>query len=316
MFNTFRSLGVAALLTTFALAVPAPPAPAGTVLTPRGPQSPDTVHEIPVGGKIVHVDASTVHVLNASGTVHKVVTFDPAAKAATPTTDGVLPEETGWVAYANYYNNDAPIGSFQTTWSVPNAPPANTGQTLFLFNSIEPASFDGIMQPVLQVRALSPIFVRSTTRSHVFFVSQWGGSAAGGGGFWAVASWYLYPGGTFFTPLVTVSTGQSLHGEIQLVGVNGNVFNYLCQFTNVGGTALEVDGGEELVWSTLTLEAYGVTGLSSYPSGSTVFSQTNLELSNGQFPGITWATVSDPADGITTTVNVEGSTAAVITITY
>ncbi|KAJ7920213.1 hypothetical protein B0H13DRAFT_1867847 [Mycena leptocephala] len=245
VFSTFRSLGVAALLTTFSLAVPAPPAPAGTVLTPRGHQSPDTVHEIPVGGKIVHVDASTVHVLNSSGAVHKVVTFDPAAKAATPTTNGVLPEETGWVAYANYYNNDAPIGSFQTTWSVPNAPPTNTGQTLFLFNSIEPASFDAIMQPVL----------------------QWGGSAAGGGQFWAVASWYIYPGGTFFTPLVTVSTGQSLHGAIRLVGANGNAFSYLCQFTNVGGTALEVDGGEELVWSTLTLEAYGVTGRSSYPSG-------------------------------------------------
>jgi hypothetical protein len=40
------------------------------------------------------------------------------------------------------------------------------------------------------------------------------------------------------------------------------------------------------IWSTLTLEAYSVTGRSSYPSGSTVFSQTNLELSNGQFPGI------------------------------
>ncbi|KAJ7717181.1 hypothetical protein B0H14DRAFT_2643680 [Mycena olivaceomarginata] len=285
MFNTFRSLGVVALLTISALAVPAPPAPAGTVLTPRGHQSPDTVHEIPVGGKIVHVNASTVHVLNASGAVHKVITFDPLRQSDHP--DHQRP-------YANYYNNDAPIGSFQTTWSVPNAPPANTGQTLFLFNSIEPASFDGIMQPVL----------------------QWGGSAAGGGQFWAVASWYIYPGGTFFTPLVTVSTGQSLHGAIGLVGVNGNAFSYLCQFVNVGGTALEVDGGEQLVWSTLTLEAYGVTGRSSYPSGSTVFSQTNLELSNGQFPGITWATVSDPADGITTTVNVEGSTAAVITITY
>ncbi|KAJ7731174.1 hypothetical protein B0H14DRAFT_3517912 [Mycena olivaceomarginata] len=285
MFNTFRSLGVAALLTISALAVPAPPATAGTVLTPRGHQSPDTVHEIPVGSKIIHVDASTVHVLNASGAVHKVVTFDPVAKATTRPPTAV---------YANYYNNNAPIGSFQTTWSVPNVPPANTGQTLFLFNSIEPTSFDAIMQPVL----------------------QWGGSAAGGGQFWAVASWYIYPGGTFFTPLVTVSTGQSLHGAIGLAGVNGNVFSYLCQFVNVGGTALEVDGGEQLVWSTLTLEAYGVKGRSSYPSGSTVFSQTNLELSNGQFPGITWATVSDAADGITTTVNVEGSTAAVITMTY
>jgi hypothetical protein len=82
------------------------------------------------------------------------------------------------------------------------------------------------------------------------------------------------------------------------------------------GADLQVDGGELLVWATITLEAYGVTGRSSYPSGSTVFSGTNLELDNGQFPAITWSTVSDSADGITTTVNTEGSTAAVITITY
>ncbi|KAJ7307700.1 hypothetical protein DFH08DRAFT_975522 [Mycena albidolilacea] len=201
IFNTCRSLGV----------------------------SPNTVHEIPVGGEIVHVDASTVHVLNASGAVHMVVTLDPAAKVTTPTTNGVLPEETGWVAYTNYYNNDAPIGSFQTPWSVPNTPPANTGQTLFLFNSIEPASFDGIMQPVI------PIFVRLAALTR----------------FLRIAVGRLR---SRRRRVLSVSTGQSLHGAIGLVGVNGNSFSYLCQFTNIGGTALEVNGGEELIWSTLTPE--------------------------------------------------------------
>ncbi|KAF8169216.1 hypothetical protein K438DRAFT_1774458 [Mycena galopus ATCC 62051] len=293
MFNTFSFLGLAALFATSILAAPGPPVPPGMVLTPRGPKSPDTMHLVPVGGKVVHIDASTIHVLDASGSIHEVVALDPHATAKS-TTGGTLPEETGWVAYANYYNNDAPIGSFGTTWNVPSTPPANTGQTLFLFNSIEPASFDGIMQPVL----------------------QWGGSAAGGGAFWAVGSWYLYPGGTFFTPLVTVSPGQSIHGGIQLVGGSGDTYNYLSSFNDLDGTALEVDGGEELVWATITLEAYGVTGSDSYPAGSTVFSGTNLELDNGDFPDITWATVNDDADGITTTVNVEGSMAAVITITY
>ncbi|KAJ7264089.1 hypothetical protein B0H12DRAFT_273745 [Mycena haematopus] len=292
MFNNFSFLGLAALFATSVLAARAPPAPLGTVLTPHGPKSPDTVHLVPAGGKVVHVNRSTIHVLNASGAIHEVVSLDPSAKA-TPT-EVTLPEETGWVAYADYYNNDAPIGSFGTTWNVPPTPPANTGQTLFLFNSIEPASFDGIMQPVL----------------------QWGGSAAGGGAFWAVASWYLYPGGTFFTSPVSVSPGQSIHGGIQLIGGSGNTYNYLSSFDGLDGTALEVIGGEELVWATITLEAYGVTGSNSYPAGSTVFSGTALELDNGEFPNIIWDTVSDYGDGITTTVNVEGSTAAVITITY
>ncbi|KAF7294576.1 hypothetical protein MIND_00994100 [Mycena indigotica] len=274
----------------------APSTPPGQVVTPKGLRDASTVHEIPSGGKVKHVGNSTVHIISNTGSVLKVVKLKPELEAAvpTPTSDAPIPLQTGWVAYAHYFNNDVPIGSFKTTWTVPPTPAANHGQTLFLFNSIEPGSFDGIMQPVL----------------------QWGPSAAGGGAQWMLASWYLYPGGTFFTPLVGVSVGQTLQGEVQLVGASGGTFNYLSSFTNVGGTALEVDGGEELKWATLTLEAYGVTTRNDYPAGSTVFSATNLELTNGGFPNINWATVSDTADGIITTVNTEGSTAAVVTITY
>lgn len=113
-----------------------------------------------------------------------------------------------------------------------------------------------------------------------------------------------------------VSVGQSLAGEIQLVGTSGSTFNYNAAFTNVDGTSLTIDGGEELAWATLTLEAYGVTEASDYPAGSTVFQNIGLELSSGVFPSISWSTTSDPADGITTTVNVGGSTDAEITITY
>lgn len=64
----------------------------------------------------------------------------------------------------------SPISSFATTWKVPAAPTTNHQQTIFLFNSIEPASGNAILQPVL----------------------QYGPSAAGGGSYWAVASWYVY----------------------------------------------------------------------------------------------------------------------------
>jgi hypothetical protein len=115
---------------------------------------------------------------------------------------------------------------------------------------------------------------------------------------------------------VQVGVGQVLNGIVELVGASGGTFDYNSQFTNIGGTSLTVDGGEELAWATITLEAYAVTEASDYPSGSTVFSNTNLELSTGQFPDIAWSTSSDPADGLSTTVNVDGATAAVITITY
>ncbi|KAF8310650.1 hypothetical protein DL93DRAFT_2084219 [Clavulina sp. PMI_390] len=49
----------------------------------------------------------------------------------------------------NSYNS--PINYFDTTWVVPRAPQRpNDGQLLFLFNSIEPALGDAILQPVLQ----------------------------------------------------------------------------------------------------------------------------------------------------------------------
>ncbi|KAF7373055.1 hypothetical protein MSAN_00513000 [Mycena sanguinolenta] len=265
-------------------------APATTqVLTPKGYRSASNAVEVPAGGKIVHVNDTNLHVLDAEGTVVHV-----ASKAATATSSAVAPEETGWVAFASWLNTGAAIGSFKATWSVPPAPANFDGQTLFLFNSIEPATFDAIMQPVL----------------------QYGGSAAGGGEYWAVANWYLYGDNTFFTTPVEVSVGQQLVGEVQLVGTSGSTYNYNSAFTNLDITSLTVDGGEELQWATITLETYSTTSSSDYPTGSTVFSAINLELSNGQFPSIDWAVQSDPSDGITTTVNVEGSTSAEITITY
>jgi len=280
----------AALLVSLFAALRAIAAPATTqVLTPKGYRSASNAVEVPAGGKIVHIDDNSLHVLDAEGTVVHV-----ASKAATTTSSAVAPEETGWVAFASFLNTGAAIGSFKATWNVPPAPANFDGQTLFLFNSIEPATFDAIMQPVL----------------------QYGGSAAGGGEYWAVANWYLYGDNTFFTTPVQVSSGQQLVGEVQLVGTSGSTYNYNSAFTNLDVASLTVDGGEELQWATITLETYSTTSSRDYPTGSTVFSGINLELSNGQFPSINWAVQSDPSDGITTTVNVEGSTSAEITTTY
>ncbi|KAJ6465425.1 hypothetical protein C8R45DRAFT_1023135 [Mycena sanguinolenta] len=276
----------AAILVSLFAALRAIAAPATTqVLTPKGFRSASNAVEVPAGGKIVHVNETNLHVLDSEGAVVHV---------ASKTSAAVVPEETGWVAYASFLNTGAAIGSFKATWSVPPVPANFDGQTLFLFNSIEPATFDAIMQPVL----------------------QYGGSAAGGGEYWAVANWYLYGDNTFFTTPVQVNPGQQLVGEVGLVGTSGNTYNYNSAFTNLDVPSLTVDGGEELQWATITLETYSTTSSRDYPTGSTVFSGINLELSNGQFPSINWAVQSDPSDGITTTVNVEGSTSAEITITY
>ncbi|KAJ7450094.1 hypothetical protein B0H11DRAFT_326374 [Mycena galericulata] len=256
-----------------------------TVLIPGGYRANANLHRVSSGSRIAHV-GSEIHVFDPNGTVVNVVTPSPATK----TSAAVTPEETGWVTYANWLNTGTPIGSFGTTWTVPPVPATWHGQTLFLFNSIEPSTFDAIMQPVL----------------------QYGGSAAGGGEFWAVATWYLYGDNTFFTTPIAVNPGQVLNGGIQLVGT----YNYLAQFTNVPGTAIEVDGGEQLTWATETLESYGVTETSDYPSGSTVFSDVTIILVNGDIAPVSWSTVNDPGDGLSTTVNANGGSNAVITIQY
>lgn len=212
----------------------------------------------------------------------------------TPSADAVEPLQTGWVAYADWTNTgSSPISSFTTTWTVPAAPTSNHGQTVFLFNSIEPASGNAILQPVL----------------------QYGPSAAGGGTYWAVASWYLVGSQTYYTTPVRTSAGATLNGVITLTSVSGSKYNYVTSFSNVSGTSLTATGSAQLVWATETLEAYAVSSISDYPAGSTVFSNINIQTSAGT-PAVTWSAVSDSADGLKTTVNTQGATNAKITIAY
>ena len=80
------------------------------------------------------------------------------------------------------------------------------GQTIFLFNGIEPGDFSHILQPVL----------------------QWGPSAAGGGASWSVASWYVGGGNAFHTNLVRGRRGRRprrRHDPDR--GTAANAFNYI-----------------------------------------------------------------------------------------
>lgn len=203
--------------------------------------------------------------------------------------------QTGWVAYASWYNTlSSPISSFKTTWDVPEEPDTNHGQTIFLFNSIEPAAGDAILQPVL----------------------QWGPSAAGGGTYWAVATWYLVGSEVYYTKPVKVSPGKELHGRILLKSHSGSKYSYVAEFTNIDKTDLAAKNADELVWATETLEVYGVTKTDDYPDGSTVFEDIYIETQDDSTPSVKWEAVSDTKDGIKTTVNKQGSKNAKITIKY
>jgi len=178
----------------------------------------------------------------------------------------------GWVSYSSWSNTTGnPISRFATTWEVP-AEPANAGdQTIFLFNGIQNSTM--IYQPVL----------------------QWGPSAAGGGQYWSIASWYAdgETGVSFHTDLVNVNVGDVLVGVMTLTGESGGKFSYNCEFTGIGNTSLPISDVEELTWAIETLEAYGVTACGDYPAVSkTRMRQIAIETS-GTNPALTW-TANDP----------------------
>lgn len=250
-----------------------------------------------IGGEIRHVD-DELHLLDATG---KVLHVQSAPKNGNGNGNGTEASptppsknfKTGWITDASWFNRGSPISSFATSWIVPPAPKTYDGQTVFLFNSIEPASYNAILQPVL----------------------QYGPSAAGGANYWAVASWYVVGSQAYHTTLVRVNAGQVLNGLITLKSYCGNNYNYASTFTNIGGTTLYLYNSPQLVWATETLEAYNIKRATDYPHGSTVFYNIYVNTLAG-IPSVFWGVVNDVADGLSTIVNQQGASNARITVNY
>jgi hypothetical protein len=109
---------------------------------------------------------------------------------------GVVPDTDGWLSFSvQTIPSDATTwNEVLTRWKVP-ATPNDQSQTDFYFPGIEPSDFSVILQPVL----------------------QWGESSAGGGNYWAIASWQVFSDGTaYYTDLTQVSTGDTILGVIRL----------------------------------------------------------------------------------------------------
>ena len=182
---------------------------------------------------------------------------------------------SGWISYAFWTNSSgSPMTRFSTQWVVPPPPATNHGQTIFLFNGIQNSMF--IYQPVL----------------------QWGPSAAGGGPYWTVASWYVdgQGGPAFHTNLVQVHPGQVLTGVMWQTGHPGTLFNYNCEFNGIANTALPITNVEELTWNIETLEAYGCQQCSDYPNTNfTAFTGIDFQTSAGR-PALNWTRVNAVTD--------------------
>ncbi|KAG7096284.1 hypothetical protein E1B28_003731 [Marasmius oreades] len=274
------------------LALAAPAQSEEMVLTPGGLRPKSSVIQIPEGGSINLTDTE-VHLLDASKRVIHVSPRSDAKVRASPVTNATVPEQSGWISFAYWRRINFPIQNFFTTWVVPPTPATNHGQTIFLFNGLEPDTGDSILQPVL----------------------QWGPSVGGGGPFWQFATWYVAGATSFFTPLLDVSVGQSLQGIIQFTRKNADgTFNYVSEFAGSSGVALS--NSPELTWAYETLEAYSVTTASDYPTGCTPFFGISISTVDGATAPVSWGITNDDFDGVHTYINVNGGSNGQVTTCY
>ncbi|MBV8096632.1 MAG: hypothetical protein JO110_25990 [Acetobacteraceae bacterium] len=244
------------------------------VLTPGGLRPKSQVHLVEPGHSL-RMTNGRVQKIHPSGAMVADLGEIPSRPGPGPLMPrNVFPPEairpalgSGWIAYAYWSNNTGhPISSFSTTWVVPPVPATQSGQTIFLFNGIQNSTM--IYQPVL----------------------QWGPSAAGGGNYWSVASWYAdgQNGQAFHTTLVRVNVGQTLIGIMTLTGQSASGFTYNCEFQGIANTSLPIQNVQQLTWAAETLEAYSVQHCSDYPN-CWFTAMRNIAIACGTTtPSISW----------------------------
>ena len=129
--------------------------------------------------------------------------------------------------------------------------PLDNGALIYLFNGIEPGDFSAILQPVL----------------------QYGVGAAGGGNYWAIASWYV-GSSAFHSPLETVNPGDTLYGYTQITGESGSTLDWKVDVQDKSTGAfsyITIQTGDQWTWALAgILEVYGVTSCNDLPADKKV----------------------------------------------
>jgi hypothetical protein len=163
------------------------------------------------------------------------------ARPVVDASDAPVPAVAGWIEDAERVNPKG-IGYMTASFTVPPAPAANHGQTVFLFPALEPTGGQKIVQPVL----------------------QWGASQAGG-------NYYT-------SALKRVSAGDTIGGVMAGSSCSGNVCSAWTVVTtdqSTGqSTTLNTTGNAYAMYWVFAgvLEAYGITGCPDYPHNtSTAF---------------------------------------------
>lgn len=163
--------------------------------------------------------------------------------------DGVEKGFNGWLAWTVAGYTFSENIEFNTSFTVPEPPNKNDGQTVFIFPGMENFGSNLIIQPVL----------------------QWGRSGAGDLGTWAIASWYVSSSGdAFHTDLQPVSSGQVLEGVIRQ-SKKDDIFTVVSSFHGLPGTELIIHNSPQMTTFYEALEVYNLDNQLELPASSPKF---------------------------------------------
>lgn len=229
----------------------------GWVQVPGRIMPAECVHEVPKGAKIViGENGEPTGDVMLKGQV--IAHYDQCSEApistrhmASENTPGHTPGPpfNGWVedsqeslSLGSSDNIDWESGEFY----VPSAPSVNGG-TIFLFNGIAPTAQNWILQPVL----------------------QYGPSAAGGGNYWAIASWFV-GSSAWHSPLEGVNSGDTLYGFTEQTAT-GSTLDYTSEAYDLSTGAYSWISiwSSGLHWTVAyegVLEVYNVNSCSQLPA--------------------------------------------------
>eukprot|EP01116_Phalansterium_solitarium_P010791 TRINITY_DN2608_c0_g1_i1.p2 TRINITY_DN2608_c0_g1~~TRINITY_DN2608_c0_g1_i1.p2 ORF type:complete len:265 (-),score=55.96 TRINITY_DN2608_c0_g1_i1:212-1006(-) len=166
----------------------------------------------------------------------------------------------GWTAYAQWVSK-TPVESFLGNFTVPPVPGDRALQTIFLFTGLQNAMVSG---PDADVSIIQPVL-------------QWGKSAAGGGPYWSIASWFV-GAQAVYSDLVRVNPGDTVFGNMTRIGNSWFIDAYV-PGPSAQHSSITVDVGATELYAFVTLEVYGINTCANFPNGVSVFS--GLEIDGG-----------------------------------
>jgi hypothetical protein len=203
------------------------------VITPFGARPKSQVHQIDSGyslayqgNHLVKIQSQTGKVAEDFGDQLQIQKDASRAKETTSLHNSSIPGlGSGWITYAQ---NDVPVSGitgFTTDWIVPNNPPANNGQLLYIFNGLQDG-FDAtshILQPVL----------------------QYGANGRFGGNYWSIDNWYVscQTCPVFYGTPITVTPGTGLSGIMSGSTSTNGTYNYTSRFLKIDNPTARVPIG-------------------------------------------------------------------------